>query len=90
MKNLLLKTAAAAVLATAMVTSVQAMPMATQHDASVDAPVTLVSGGCGPYAHRGPYGGCRPGGGWGGRGWGFHRGWHGGWHGGWHRHWHRW
>ena len=24
--------------------------------------ITLVYGGCGPYAHRGPYGGCQPGG----------------------------
>ena len=26
------------------------------------APVVQVSGGCGPYGHRGPYGYCRPGG----------------------------
>lgn len=25
-------------------------------------PVILVYGGCGPYGHRGPYGGCRAGG----------------------------
>lgn len=24
--------------------------------------ILQVYGGCGPYAHRGPYGGCRPGG----------------------------
>ena len=29
---------------------------------STDASTILVSGGCGPYAHRGPYGGCQPGG----------------------------
>ena len=29
-------------------------------------PVILVYGGCGPYGHRGPYGGCRAGGQWGG------------------------
>lgn len=27
-----------------------------------DAPVVRVYAGCGPYGHRGPYGGCRPGG----------------------------
>lgn len=26
------------------------------------APLVQVYGGCGPYRHRGPYGGCRPGG----------------------------
>jgi hypothetical protein len=36
-----------------------------------------VFGGCGPYRHRGPWGGCRPGGQWGGYNWrscppGFH------------------
>jgi hypothetical protein len=35
-----------------------------------DSPVIQVYGGCGPYAHRGPYGGCRAGGQWGGYGWG--------------------
>lgn len=30
------------------------------------AQIIRVFGGCGPYAHRGPYGGCRPGGQWGG------------------------
>jgi hypothetical protein len=39
--------------------------------------VTLVSGGCGLYAHRTPWGACRPNGGV------YHR-W------GWHRPWHRW
>jgi hypothetical protein len=28
--------------------------------------VIQVFGGCGPYGHRGPYGGCRTGGQWGG------------------------
>lgn len=28
--------------------------------------VTKVYGGCGPYGHRGPWGGCRAGGQWGG------------------------
>jgi hypothetical protein len=35
-----------------------------------NAPVVQVYGGCGPYAHRGPWGGCRAGGQWGGYGWG--------------------
>ncbi|MGO8740125.1 GCG_CRPN prefix-to-repeats domain-containing protein [Rhodoblastus sp.] len=34
----------------------------------IGASVILVSGGCGPYGHRGPYGGCQPGGQWGVRG----------------------
>jgi hypothetical protein len=33
---------------------------------SLDASVEQVWGGCGPYGHRGPYGGCRRGGQWGG------------------------
>ena len=41
----------------------QAMPMGNAGNG--DAQVILVSGGCGPYWHRGPYGGCRPGGQWG-------------------------
>jgi hypothetical protein len=41
--------------------------------------IIQVYGGCGPYGHRGPWGGCRPGGQWGGYGWrscppGFHLG----------------
>ena len=49
--------------------SAQAMPIG-QVDNAVsygdgDAHVILVTGGCGPYWHRGPYGGCRPGGQWG-------------------------
>ncbi|MCJ2036606.1 GCG_CRPN prefix-to-repeats domain-containing protein [Methylobacterium sp. J-068] len=31
-----------------------------------DARIIQVYGGCGPYGHRGPYGGCRRGGQWGG------------------------
>jgi hypothetical protein len=44
---------------------VSAMPILNLDGAS-SPDVTLVFGGCGPYAHRGPYGGCRPGGQWGG------------------------
>jgi hypothetical protein len=41
--------------------------------------IIRVFGGCGPYGHRGPWGGCRAGGQWGGYGWrscppGFHIG----------------
>ncbi len=51
-------------------TSTQAMPIAPLADAPAEA--ILVSGGCGPYAWRGPWGHCRdtpyygrvPGGGW--------------------------
>ena len=41
-------------------------------------PIILAYGGCGPYAHRGPFGGCRPGGQWGGYvpGTACPRGWH--------------
>ncbi|HLH10935.1 MAG TPA: hypothetical protein VKV77_03525 [Methylovirgula sp.] len=45
--------------------SVQAMPLSGLDGASAPH-VTLVYGGCGPYGHRGPYGGCRWGGQWGG------------------------
>ncbi len=40
--------------------------------------IVQVYGGCGPYSHRGPYGGCRPGGQWGGYvpGYGCPPGWH--------------
>jgi hypothetical protein len=41
----------------------QAMPVGNVGNG--DAQLILVSGGCGPYWHRGPYGGCQPGGQWG-------------------------
>ena len=47
----------------AVVPSAQAMPIGNIGNG--DAQVILVSGGCGPYYHRGPYGGCQPGGQWG-------------------------
>ncbi len=31
-----------------------------------EAPIVKTFGGCGPMGHRGPYGGCRAGGQWGG------------------------
>jgi hypothetical protein len=45
-------------------TSQAAMPVGP--DGLSKSPVTLAYGGCGPYGHRGPYGGCRAGGQWGG------------------------
>jgi hypothetical protein len=45
------------------VPTAQAMPVGNVGNG--DAQVILVSGGCGPYWHRGPYGGCQPGGQWG-------------------------
>ncbi|SEC10815.1 hypothetical protein SAMN05519104_0768 [Rhizobiales bacterium GAS188] len=43
----------------------KAMPIANA-DGYADPGIVLVYGGCGPYGHRGPYGGCRAGGQWGG------------------------
>jgi hypothetical protein len=37
----------------------QAMPLAPLAQAT-SGEIIHVSGGCGPYGHRGPYGGCRP------------------------------
>ena len=72
------------------VVSAEAMP-ATYIDGVGPAPkLELVSGGCGIYFHRGPFGGCRPNGGF--RPYGYGYGWRGyGWHGGgWRGGWHRW
>ena len=38
----------------------------TQDQTNPNPNIIEVYGGCGVYAHRGPYGGCRPGGQWGG------------------------
>ena len=54
-------------LALAFAMPAQAFP-AIDSTPTAQASIILVSGGCGPYAHRGPYGGCRPGGQWGARG----------------------
>ncbi|MDP4025957.1 hypothetical protein Q8W71_25315 [Methylobacterium sp. NEAU 140] len=45
-----------------------ALPLAglAAGDALPDARIIPVYGGCGPFGHRGPYGGCRRGGQWGG------------------------
>ncbi len=48
----------------------EAMPLTKS---PMGAPIVPIAGGCGPYAHRNPWGACVPGGGWGGApvyGWG--------------------
>jgi hypothetical protein len=47
---------------------VEAQAMPVQPAPSADPQIIQVFGGCGPYGHRGPWGGCRPGGQWGGYG----------------------
>lgn len=42
----------------------RAMPV--EAGLGTDPGIIQVFGGCGPYGHRGPWGGCRPGGQWGG------------------------
>ncbi len=54
----------------------QAMPLTKS---PMGAPIVQIAGGCGPYAHRNPWGACVPGGGWGG---GPVYGWGGGYYGG--------
>lgn len=62
-----------ALVATAMLlfasSGARAMPLATP-GAYPDANIVLVYDGCGPYGHRGPYGGCRSEEQWGGYQWG--------------------
>ena len=78
MRTFALTTLAAGVLGLAALPSVtvaaNASPVATPLPlASADQPeVTLVSGGCGPFRHRGFNGFCYPGGGFGG-GYGYRR-----------------
>ena len=48
--------AAALTVAAAGMTSARAMPV--PQAAPADGNITLVSGGCGPYGHRTPYGNC--------------------------------
>ena len=50
------------------VTSAEGMPIAPPASLSADTAVTLVRDGCGPGYVRTPYGRCRPGGGYRGRG----------------------
>ena len=72
MKTTILAAAAASALLFVGVDAASAMtagaiPLADDAQPSV----TLVSGGCGPAFHRGPYGGCRPN--FGGYGYGYRR-----------------
>jgi hypothetical protein len=55
----------AAPLALSLATPAAALPLAGAV-APGAAPIVQVYGGCGPYGHRGPFGGCRTGGQWGG------------------------
>ena len=66
MRVALLSIAAASVLSLIGVTA-EALPIQPVGAASTSPEVTLISGGCGPYGHRGYYGHCRPGGGFYGR-----------------------
>lgn len=59
MRSFILALAAGASLACATV-GADAMPAGAIAGASEAPAVTLVSGGCGPYRHRGPYGACVP------------------------------
>lgn len=53
----------AALLAASLAAPAMALPLVQDGATTgVDAPIIRVYDGCGPYAHRGPYGGCRPGG----------------------------
>ena len=75
-------TFAVAVLPVSGAGAMPAIPLAKSAPA-----ITLTSGGCGPFRHRGFYGFCRPNG-VGPYGVGYRYGWRGyGWHrwGGWHR-----
>ncbi|WP_244534800.1 hypothetical protein [Methylobacterium sp. UNC300MFChir4.1] len=65
MMNILTKAAAAVALAALPVSAAQAMPVSAAQampvvaDPGLAAPITLVAGGCGPGAWRGPWGHCR-------------------------------
>jgi hypothetical protein len=54
----IIATACFAVIGLAGISSSQAMPLVPLDQAQAGV-ITLVSGGCGIGAHRGPYGGCR-------------------------------
>ncbi|MBP2496133.1 hypothetical protein ABID82_004476 [Methylobacterium sp. PvP062] len=64
----MLKVLVFATLLAALAVPASAMPLVQNavSDRSDGAQIIQVYGGCGPYAHRGPYGGCRTGGQWGG------------------------
>ncbi len=62
MRNLIIAAATAASLMVS-VGAAQAFPVAPTDTLTAAPDITLVSGGCGPFGHRGFYGGCRPNGG---------------------------
>ena len=70
----------------------QAMPAGSVAGTGAAPDVILVSGGCGPAFHRGPFGGCRPNGFFRPYGYryGYGRPYYRGYGPGWHRGWHRW
>ena len=59
MRQILIVAATVATLAGSM-GAAEAFPLAPVGEVVVVPEVTLVSGGCGPYAHRNPFGACRP------------------------------
>lgn len=59
MRRLILAAAAAAAF-TMSLGAAEAMPVAPADALEASTAITLVSGGCGPYGHRTPYGNCRP------------------------------
>ena len=50
----------ATVVAAGMVAAASAQAMPTLQTGPLDSGIVRVEGGCGPYAHRGPYGRCYP------------------------------
>ncbi|MBV8564434.1 MAG: hypothetical protein JO163_18205 [Methylobacteriaceae bacterium] len=66
MHKILAWTLAAGFAVASIVSTAQAMPAWAPLQGYGGPAITPVFGGCGPYMHRGPYGGCRPGGQWGG------------------------
>lgn len=60
-----MKTSLGAVAALSLALAVPAGAAPVDLDTSAGR-IIPVFGGCGPYSHRGPFGGCRPGGQWGG------------------------
>jgi len=62
-----IRTLFAFALAAGLAAPAYAMPVAP---VAPQSQIEQVYGGCGPYGHRGPFGGCRWGGQWGGYGWG--------------------
>jgi hypothetical protein len=66
--SMMLKIFAPAAILTILSVPATALPLVQDavSTGSDGARIIQVYGGCGPYGHRGPYGGCRTGGQWGG------------------------